>query len=537
VQLYPTRSTFHVAVAGGGLVALGVAERLAPVAAFGGAMLLAIAVGRAIATLAVTRLRAAGFEMVWTGKTRMHSVTLGTPVVLEGELRNRGASPVRAVGLRAIASSFLEVAVEPAAVDLAPGGRARVAVTVEPRRVGRWGLHGLALEVRGTSLGGEALYEVPLLFANPLGVEVLPRTHAAMLGSARGGRARRAAEFGRAFNVPGDGGELLELRDHAPGDAFKRIAWKASARRGRLLVREMAREGRDVVWLVVDASVELWAGQPGHAPLDAVVEEVNAVAARHLRRGERVGLVVTASRVRTWIPPAAGPTQAANVARALASAASAVDADRSELDEAAVASRVAEHARPLDPRGLTDLRKGDYDALARRADDLRAHAPFASRVPFAPTPREQSLRHYLAAFGIESPPRAEGEHERTELALAAALEQLVATKPRASVIHVWAPAPSRGETMTRAVARALAARIRVRWTLPPFEAGVGGEGSRRSPVAHAVDEAVRLRAGAARRRGERLLRRLGVQVVAQRRARAAAELASVQEKAPSEARR
>jgi uncharacterized protein (DUF58 family) len=521
VQLYPTRSTFHVAVAGAGLLALGVAERLAPVAGFGGAMLLAVAVGRAVATLAVTRLRAAGFEMVWTGKTRMQSVTLGVPVLLEGELRNRGSTPVRAVGLRPIASSLLEVSVEPMALDIAPGGRARVVVTVRPRRVGRWGVHGLALEVRGTSLGGEALYEVPLLFANPLGIEVLPRTFAAMLTSPRGGRARRAAEFGRAFNVAGDGGELLELRDHAPGDAFKRIAWKASARRGRLLVREMAREGRDVVWLVVDASIELWAGAPGHAPLDGVVEEVGSLAVRLLRRGLRVGLVVTASRMRSWIVPAEGASQATLIARALASASSAVDSDRSELEEVTVASRVAEHARPLDPRGLADVRKGDFDALARRADDLRAHAPFAPRVPFAPTPREQSLRHYLAAFGIESPPRADGERERSETSLAAALEQLATQKPRASVIHVWAPAPARAETVAQGLARARAGRIRVRWTLPAFESGVGADPSRRGAVADAVDEAVRVRAKAARWRAERLLRRLGVQVVAARRAPAA----------------
>jgi hypothetical protein len=61
----------------------------------------------------------------------------------------------------------------------------------------------------------------------------------------------------------------------------------------------------------------------------------------------------------------------------------------------------------------------------------------------------------------------------------------------------------------------------VRWTLPAFESGVGADPSRRGAVADAVDEAVRVRAKAARWRAERLLRRLGVQVVAARRAPAA----------------
>ncbi|HEY8040312.1 MAG TPA: DUF58 domain-containing protein [Polyangiaceae bacterium] len=522
MQLHPTRSTFHVAVAGAGLVALGAAARLAPVVAFGGAMLLAVALGRAIALVAVTRLRAAGFEMVWTGATRVHRVSRGSQIVLEAELRNRSADPVRGVSLRPLASSMLEASVEPTVLDLPAGARARVDVTVVARRVGRWGVHGLALEVRGTPLGGEGLYEVPLLFANPLGVEALPPSLAALVSSARGGRARRASEIGRPANFAGEGDELRELRDHAPGDPFKRIAWKASARRGRLLVREMEREERDVVWLVIDASVDLWAGEPGSAPLDRVIDDVAALAARHLRRGDRVGLVVAASRLRSWIAPDEGAAQGAVMAGALASAASCVDVDRSELDEVEVAQRVAEHARPLDARGLADLPKGDLDALARRADQLRTRAPFAPRVPFAHAPREQSLRHYLAAFGIESPPRVDGERDKAEGTLAQVLDKLSTEKPRASVVHVWAPAPAKAETMAKAIAALRRRRIELRWSLPPFEAGVGSARDRRSPVAEVVDDAVRVRAHATRTRGERMLRRLGVRMIVRASVRRAA---------------
>jgi uncharacterized protein (DUF58 family) len=514
VQLYPTRATFHVAVAGAGLVALGAAARLAPVVGFGGAMLLAVALGRAVALVGVTRLRAAGFEMIWSVPTRVRRGARDRPLVLEGELRNRGDAPVRAVGLRPLASSMLDASVEPASLDLPPGARARVEVTVVPRRVGRWGVHGLALQVRGTSFGGEALYEVPLLFANPLGIEVLPTAlHA--VASRRGGRARRASDDGQRANLPGQDNELRELRDHSPGDAYKRIAWKASARRGRLLVRETERQERDVVWLVVDASVELWAGLPGTAPLDRVVDEVAAVALRHMRRRERVGLVVAASRVRTWIKPGAGAAHSVALAGALASAASTIDADRSELDEGEVAHRVAEHARPLDPTGLSGLRKGDLDALALRADQLRPLAPFAPRIPFASTPRERSLRQYLAAFGVESPPRVDGEREKAEDALASVLETLSTSKPRPSAVHVWAPPPSKaaGEGIGKALAALRVRRVALRWSLPPLEAGVGGDRSRRSPVAEVVDDAVRARARATRARAERLLRKLGVQVL------------------------
>jgi uncharacterized protein (DUF58 family) len=515
VQLYPTRSTFHVAVAGAGLVALGAAARLAPVVAFGGAMLLSVALGRAIALLAVARLRAAGFEMVWTGPTRVRRATRDHPLVLEGELRNRGDLPVRAVALRPLASSMLEVSVEPETLDLPAGARARIDVTVVPKRVGRWGVHGLALEVRGMSFGGEALYEVPLLFANPLGIEVLPLALAAVGGPRHNRNRAHPADDGRArTNLAGDRDEMRELRDHSPGDAFKRIAWKASARRGRLLVRETEGQERDIVWLVVDSSVELWAGAPGTAPLDRVVDEVAAVATRHLRRRERVGLVVAASRVRSWIAPGAGFSHGSTLAAALASAASAVDADRSELSEAEVAHRVAEHARPLDSNGLRGLRKGDFDTLATQADRLRSLAPFAPRVPFAATPRERTLRHYMAAFGIESPPRIDGERQTAEATLLSVLERLLGEKPRPSAVHVWAPAPANTEAMAKAIATLRSRHVALRWSLPPFDAGVGDGSERRSAMADIVDEAVRARAQATRVRGERLLRRLGVHVVA-----------------------
>ncbi len=527
MQLHPTRATFHVAIAGAGLVALGAAARLAPVVAFGGAMLLAVAVGRALALVSVTRLRTAGFEMVWTAAARVHRVSRGGSIVLEGELRNRGGEAVRGVALRPLASSMLAAEIEPKTLDLPAGARARIEVTVRAPRVGRWGVHGVALEVRGTPLGSEGMYEVPLLFANPLGLEVVPPSLAAFIGSPRGGRARRAALAGHggpAGPLSGAGDELRELRDHAPGDAFKRIAWKASARRGRLLVRDMQPEQRETVWLLVDASVDLWAGELGEAPLDRVMDDVAAVASTHLRRGDRVGLAVSASRVLAWLVPDQGVAHAAVIAAALAAASSCIDADRSQLDESGVAQRVVEHARPLDPAGLVDLARNDLDALMRSADQLRARAPFAAQLPFAATPREQALRQYLAAFGMESPPRIVGERETAEATLAIVLERLARERPRATTAHVWAPPPIRTEATAKAIATLRAHRFHLRWSVPPFDAGLGRELGRRSPVADVVDEAVRRRARAMRVRGERLLRSLGVRVVVTRAATSAPPL-------------
>jgi len=511
VQLHPTRATFEVALAGAAMVAVGVAAKVSAAVAFGGAMLLAVTLGRALALSTVTRIRASGFEMVWGTTRRVTKATRDDEVVLEAELRNRGFDDARGVNLRPVASSMLDVSIFPAVLDLPAASKVRFEIRVRAKRVGRWGVHGIALEVRGTPLGGEGLYEVPLMFANPHGVEVMPRPLFAMLHTARGGRARRVAEAGRPAPLAGEGEQLKELREHVPGDSFKRIAWKASARRGQLLVREMEREERDVAWLVLDASVELWAGKLGEAPLDAAVDELGGIAARHLAKGDRVGLVVFASRVRTWLPPDSGPAQATKIVAALASAASMVDADRCELDEAELAQRVAEHLRPLDPRGLADVPRGNLDALAVRAEAMRVRAPFAPRLPHAPTPRDQRFRHYLASFGVEVPPRVDGERERADGQLAGILDKVVRDKKKKpSIVHVWAPPPGPESAIESAVRKLKARHVEVRWTMPSFEPGLLTKAGAIGTVEEVVNEAVRLRVRASQARAERALRLLGV---------------------------
>ncbi len=514
MQLYPTRATFHVALAGAAMLAVGVAAREAAMCGFGGAMLLAVALGRALAHATVARIRSSGFEMVWTTPRRVTRTARGGEFILEAELRNRGVDDARAVNVRAVASSMLEVRVDPTAIELPAGSKVRIDLHVKTKRVGRWGVHGVALEVRGTPIGGEGLYEVPLLFANPHGVEVLPPRLLAHLQSPRGGRARKRGLQGSAGNDRGESDEFRELREHVPGDPFKRIAWKASARRAKLLVREMEREERDVVWLVVDASVELWAGAEGSAPLDRTVDEVGALAAHHLARGDLVGVAVVASRVRSWVDADEGAAQLGKIAAALASAASMVDADRSELDESEVALRVAEHARPLDPAGLSDVGRGDLDALASKADALRSRAPFVPRPPHARSPREQRFRHYLAAFGIELPPRAEGERDQTDVTLGATLEKLASQKPTPSIVHLFAQAPVHGGAVERAIVRLRRRHADLRWTLPDFEPSLLGALDRGMDpaLAEAITGAVLTRIRAARRRAERQLRRLGLHI-------------------------
>lgn len=54
------------------------------------------------------------------------------------------------------------------------------------------------------------------------------------------------------IHAPGDGVDLISIRDYRPGDPLRRIHWKATAKTGRRLVRELARDQNPRVLLYLD---------------------------------------------------------------------------------------------------------------------------------------------------------------------------------------------------------------------------------------------------------------------------------------------
>ncbi len=507
VQVHPTRASVDLAVAAIATILVGLLLQLGPVVAFGGSLLAGLAIARAVTRVGVSRIRAAGFEMLWRGEERAVTVGRGELVELEAEIRNRDTRAARYVELRAIASPNLMVSLEPASGEVPALGRLNVTVRIETPRVGRHGIHGLSLEVQGSP----GLFEVPLTFANPFGIEVMPKAFGVSQRSAKGGRSRRVARDGMAGPFSGDGTDLREIRELRPGDPFKRIAWKATARRGKLMVRDFEREERDVVWLLLDASVELWAGAPGMAPLDRAIDEIAQVARYYTRLGDQVGLGILAARPLAWLPPMRGAAQLNKIQSALALQTATIDADRSDWDEADAAARALEHMRPLDPDGSGLLRSRDIDKIARRADRLRARAPFKRADPFSCNARDKSLRRYLSLYGIGSPARLEPERKHTDLQLLEALRRVRTEGPRASLAFVWSepPDPLTRPEMSLALARQKGRGTQVRWVSMRTAESVGESSSL---TGGAANEAVKLRAALAQERGERELRRLGIRV-------------------------
>jgi uncharacterized protein (DUF58 family) len=56
----------------------------------------------------------------------------------------------------------------------------------------------------------------------------------------------------RARTVAGDGDEFFSLREYQPGDDIRRISWRLSARMGKIMVRELARQNARFVIFLLD---------------------------------------------------------------------------------------------------------------------------------------------------------------------------------------------------------------------------------------------------------------------------------------------
>jgi uncharacterized protein (DUF58 family) len=89
---------------------------------------------------------------------------------------------------------------------------------------------------------------------------------------------------------PGSGSELLDLREYLPGDPPKMIAWKVSARRDRLMTRELESEVPIRCTLFVDVSSSVRVGPAGRTALTRLVEIAAGVAQANTEQRDLTGL-------------------------------------------------------------------------------------------------------------------------------------------------------------------------------------------------------------------------------------------------------
>ncbi len=172
----------------------------------------------------------------------------------------------------------------------------QLAVTID---TSRWGMRDYGpAGLRVASADG--LFATPVVITHTAPVRVLPP---ALTVDVPELSARAAGQVGaHRTRRPGDGSELLDVREFRPGDRIRRIDWRVSARRGTLHVRHTAIDADADLVICLDTRYDLAADvmtwherssetdQAGGS-LGTAIGAATVLAASYLRLGDRVGMV------------------------------------------------------------------------------------------------------------------------------------------------------------------------------------------------------------------------------------------------------
>jgi len=209
--------------------------------------------------------------------------------------------------LQAPAEFAAETRIAP--LRLARGEAVALELRAEPRRLGRYRWPLPALRVAGP-------LQLAWWPAHPL-AEYTATVIPDLIGRPERISGNAAGE-GTATHFGGGSSEILQLREYRHGDSLRAIDWKASARRGQLVSRELAEERRLEILLAVDLGR---ASALAAGPIDRLGLYVN-VAARLAQRAaeldDAVGLLLFAERPLTLLAPARGAAAVTRIRSLLA---------------------------------------------------------------------------------------------------------------------------------------------------------------------------------------------------------------------------
>ncbi len=115
----------------------------------------------------------------------------------------------------------------------------------------------------------------------------------------------------------GRGGLYESLRDYVPGDDPCDIAWKATARRGRMITRNYEADRSQNILILLDCG-RLMATETGKMQrLDYAINASLLLTYTAMKQGDQVGLVAFSDRIESYVPPTKGRTALPRVTEAL----------------------------------------------------------------------------------------------------------------------------------------------------------------------------------------------------------------------------
>jgi uncharacterized protein (DUF58 family) len=229
-------------------------------------------------------------------------LVLGRASVVRIIAANRVARPM-VLGVVEAPLARVRVAIDEARASLAAGAGATLAIACLPHERG---------ETAFTAT--YAWFEVGLRIVrhrrridDPVTRRVVPDVPAFDAADDLVLRARLTREGSRRLVRAGSGSEFASFRAYQPGDAFRDVDWKATARRGRMMVAEHELERSQQIGLVIDAGRLMAARVDGRRKLDIAISAALGIATVAQRAGDRVGAHAFAGTTLARVAPLAGP--------------------------------------------------------------------------------------------------------------------------------------------------------------------------------------------------------------------------------------
>ena len=212
-----------------------------------------------------------------------------------------------------------------------------VSLTVTGRARGSFPLGPAAL----SALGPWGLFRRSIIYSLDDTISVVPSIAGAgryrLLAAQH--RVRTAGQ--RVIRRRGAGTSFANLRDYVPGDDPRRIDWKATARRHRLISREFTVEQGQTIMIAIDCG-RMMTQLAGDRPrFEYALASALTLADTALSAGDRVGLIVFDSMVRAYI----APTRTPGTLGAIRDVLTGVTATMTEPDYAAAFRTLAERNR------------------------------------------------------------------------------------------------------------------------------------------------------------------------------------------------
>ncbi len=198
-------------------------------------------------------------------------------------------------------------------IVLIPNQPVQVAYHLTPRYRGSAVFEDMFLRVEGRLRLVAQTYRLPARSAVPVYPNLLQMREYDLLRHR--GRLRQMGF--RQLRLRGQGTEFESLREYTLDDEFRRIDWKATARRGKPIVRDYQQERSQNVLLLLDAGRNMLAEVEGMRKFDTVLNTALMLAYVAVQMDDKVGAMVFADEVDQFVPPQRGRAQVAHLTEQL----------------------------------------------------------------------------------------------------------------------------------------------------------------------------------------------------------------------------